>query len=110
MLKLNVSLNRKVGEANFGSRGASVALETEVESGLLRQPEELQERIRYMFRLAKQSADEELNGQAGHNGHDTNGRDNNGHNGNGNQPARMATNAPIHSRKIARKNLSFATQ
>ena len=36
MLKLNIGLSRKVGEANFGSRGASVNLELEVESGLVR--------------------------------------------------------------------------
>ena len=34
-LKLNVGLSRKVGEANYGSRGASVNLELELESGLV---------------------------------------------------------------------------
>ena len=43
MLKLNVGLSRKIGEANYGSRGASVNLEVELESGLVTQPEQLQE-------------------------------------------------------------------
>ena len=38
-LKLNVGLSRKIGEANFGSRGASVNLELELESGLAGEPE-----------------------------------------------------------------------
>lgn len=81
MLKLNVGWSRKAGEANFGSRGASVNLELEVEAGLVNQPEELQERIRRLYRLAKASVDEELNGSSepiNGNGH-TNGHQSNGH-------------------------------
>ena len=61
MLKLNVGWSRKAGEANYGSRGASVHLELEVEAGLVNQPGELQDRIRKLFRLAKESVDQELN-------------------------------------------------
>lgn len=60
MLKLNVSFNRKTGEANFGSRGAGVSLDVEVESSLVGEPERLKERIRHLFGLAKTSVDEEL--------------------------------------------------
>ena len=63
-LKLNVGLSRKVGEANYGSRGASVNLELELEAGLVSEPDRLQDRIRQLFRLAKQSVDEELNGSS----------------------------------------------
>lgn len=59
-LKLNVGLSRKVGEPNFGSRGASVNLELELDSAIVGEPDRLQERIRQMFLLAKQSIDEEL--------------------------------------------------
>ena len=68
MLKLNVGLSRKVGETNYGSRGASVNLELELDSGLAAEPDRLKDRIRFLFGLAKASVDEELNGQAT-NGH-----------------------------------------
>ena len=59
-MKLNVGLSRKVGEANYGSRGATVNLELEVDSTLASEPERLQERIRELFGLANASIDEEL--------------------------------------------------
>ena len=65
MLKLNVGFSRKIGEANFSSRGASVNLEIEVESTLVREPDKLQAKIDYLFGLAKSSVDAQLNG----NGH-----------------------------------------
>lgn len=64
MLKLNVGFNRKTGEANFGSRGAAVNLELELDSSLVGEPERLKERVRYLFGLAKASVDEELAGQS----------------------------------------------
>lgn len=60
-LKLNVGLSRKVGEPNYGSRGASVNLELELDSAIVGEPDRLQERIRQMFHLAKDSIDSELN-------------------------------------------------
>jgi len=62
MLKLNIGFNRKIGEANFSSRGASVNLEIEVESNVVREPDKLQAKIDYLFKLAKASVDAELNG------------------------------------------------
>jgi hypothetical protein len=62
MLKLNVGFSRKIGEANYGSRGASVNLEIEVESGLVREPDKLQAKMDYLFGLAKSSVDAQLNG------------------------------------------------
>lgn len=64
MLKLNVGFNRKTGEANYGSRGASVTLELELDSGLACDGERLKDRIRQLFQLAKSSVDEELAGTA----------------------------------------------
>ena len=64
-MKLNVGLSRKVGEPNYGSRGASVNLELELDSSLVEEPERLRDRIRQLYQLAKSSVDEELNG----NGH-----------------------------------------
>ncbi|HEX3658045.1 MAG TPA: hypothetical protein VGG64_11735 [Pirellulales bacterium] len=79
MLKLNVGFNRKVGESNYGSRGASVNLELELESGLIGDPDKLKDRIRQLFTLAKTSVDEELAGNTSSN-HGTG-------NGNTSQPA-----------------------
>ena len=62
MLRLNAGFSRKVGEANYGSRGASVNVELEVESNLINDPEALTGRIRKLFDLVRRSVDEELNG------------------------------------------------
>jgi hypothetical protein len=61
-LKLNVGLNKKIGEANYGSRGASVNVELELDSGLVNEPGKLQERIRQLFGVVRASLAEELNG------------------------------------------------
>ena len=81
---------------NFGSRGASVNLEVELESAVVDDSERFFDRIRQVFRLTQQAIDEELNRQqAGSaSNHATNGnghaaaRNGNGHaatNGNGHQ-------------------------
>ena len=62
MLKLNAGFSRKVGEPNYGSRGASVNVELELESNLIGDPDALIARIRNLFDLARRSVDEELNG------------------------------------------------
>ena len=62
MLKLNAGLSRKVGEPNYGSRGASVNVELELESNLIGDPDALLARIKSLFDLARRSVDEELNG------------------------------------------------
>ena len=59
-LKLSIASSRKIGEPNYGSRGATVGLEMEVDSSLVEHPRQLHERIRRLFRLAKQSVDLEL--------------------------------------------------
>jgi hypothetical protein len=65
-LKLNVGLARKVGEANYGSRGANVNVELEVDSSLVSEPAKLQDKIRQLFGLVRTSLAEELNGGNGH--------------------------------------------
>ena len=81
MLKLNAGISRKVGEPNYGSRGASVNLELEVESNLVQDPNALTDRIRNLFALAREAVDQELNGSRSSS--DKDGQ-NNGH-GNGRQ-------------------------
>lgn len=84
MLKLQVGSCRKVGDPNFGSHGARVELEIELDGSLVGDPNKLQERIRALFALAKAAIDEELHGRsqpaddhdAATNGHaPSNGRD-----------------------------------
>jgi hypothetical protein len=60
MLKLNAGFSRKVGEPDFGSRGASVNVELELDSNLIRDSEAFGAQIRNLFDLARQSVDEEL--------------------------------------------------
>lgn len=97
MLKLNIGFSRKLGEANYSSRGASVNLEIEVESALVREPDRLQEKIDYLFGQAKASVDGQLNGNR--EAESSGQRDGNGHaagngqNGNGN--GRSATQSQV---------------
>jgi hypothetical protein len=85
-LKLNVGLSRKVGEANYSSRGASVHVEMELESALVQEPDKFQARIRQLFGMAKTAVDEELR-----NGH---GQTAPGHHGNGHQGAHGQESPP----------------
>jgi len=64
-MKVSVGLTKKIGDTNYGSRGASVNVELELESSLVSEPAKLQERIRQIFGIVRTSLAEELNG----NGH-----------------------------------------
>lgn len=83
MLKLNAGLSRKVGEPHYGSRGASVNVELELESGLGADPDGLLTRIRGLFELARRAVDQELAGPpgetAGHGAGPTGPANTNGH-------------------------------
>ena len=63
MIKLNCGFSRKVGEANYGSRGASVNLELELATDAVRDADGLNDKIRRLFALAKKAVDDELNQQ-----------------------------------------------
>ena len=110
-LKLNVGLSRKIGEANYGSRGASVNLELELDSAIVGEPERLQDRIRQMFQLAKQSIDEELHiavdspsASPPKSNTNANNSDNNRH-----SQSRSSTNGNGHSRGSRPSNTPPAT-
>lgn len=85
-LKLNVGASRKIADQSYCSRGASVNLEIELDSGLVTEPAKLQDRIRQLFALVRTSLAEELNG----NGHAPNGENTPAPsaNTNGNGPSR----------------------
>jgi hypothetical protein len=62
-MKLNIGLTKKVGETNYGSKGASINLEVELDSQAVQDPARLQASIRNLFSLARTSLAEELNGE-----------------------------------------------
>ncbi len=62
MLKLNVGLNRKYGEANYGSRGGSVNLEVELDGSLVSDTDRLGETVSRLFGLVRKSLEDELAG------------------------------------------------
>lgn len=100
-LKLNAGLSRKVADGHYGSRGASVNVELELDSGIIAEPVKLQDRIRQLFTIVRTSLAEELNGNGS--GHTpSNGKDNgqtksappangNGNGSSGNGGARRST-------------------
>ncbi len=59
-MKIQIGVNRKIGEPSFGSRGASMSLEVELDIALLQDTDQLRERVRRLYQLARQSVDEEL--------------------------------------------------
>ena len=48
-LRLNVGASQKVSDERYGSRGASVNLDVELDSALVMDPAKLQERVRQLF-------------------------------------------------------------
>ena len=96
MLKINIGHSRKIGEPNYGSRGASVHFEVEVDHGLAEQPQALRQKIRELFVQAQAAVREELHGP------ETNGTQRPATNGhqqpatNGHQrPQRVATSSQL---------------
>ena len=89
MIKLNAGVSRKVGEPNYGSRGASVNVELELESAVVNDTEALHEKIRKLFALAKRSVDEELgvSTSSGASAQPTANGTNGGQNGTASRPA-----------------------
>jgi hypothetical protein len=63
-LKANVNVCRKVSDNNYGSYGASVSLEVELDAGLLSNPAQFQARVREVYALANQALADEMARQA----------------------------------------------
>ena len=103
MLKLNAGCSRKVGDFNYGSRGASVNIELELESHLISDPDGIRKRIDGLFDLARQSVDDELNHQTQ--------LTNNAAPNNGNRSVRYATQSQIRAiNAISQRNQLDAAQ
>jgi hypothetical protein len=123
-LRTNIGVSRKVADNNYGSRGASVNLEVELDSTLIQDPKLFHERIRQVFHLAQQAIDEELGRQQGPASHATYGSNghaaqpsnngNNGHaatNGNGHTATNGNGSRNGQTGNIAsEKQLNFAKQ
>jgi hypothetical protein len=91
---MNVGLNRKITDNNYGSRGASVNVELELDSGLVNEPAKLQEKIRQLFGLVRTSLVEELNG-GGQPVSTGNGQQANGNTGQKTNAPRPATQSQV---------------
>ena len=65
-LTLNVNICKKVGEPDYGSRGASVSLQQELDTTLVQHPQELQAQIQQLFQQARDAVEQELFGRNGH--------------------------------------------
>jgi hypothetical protein len=59
-VNVHVGFSRKVGEPNYGSRGASVHLELELDRTTLDDPARLQTEIEAIFERARSAVDREL--------------------------------------------------
>ena len=70
MLKLNAGLSRKIGQPDYGSRGAMVNVEIELPADVLRDPEKLKRQVRGCFETLRAAVDEELGVTPGANGRD----------------------------------------
>ena len=60
-IKINIGVCRKVGEANFGSRGASINLEAELDASIVSDQHRFKARVRSLYAMARRSVNEELN-------------------------------------------------
>ena len=60
MLKLNVGTNRKIGQPDFGSAGASCNLELELDTALFQDLEGLQQVVRRAYAACNQAVQDEL--------------------------------------------------
>ena len=118
-VKLNIGLSRKVGEPNYGSRGASIHLEVELENGVLNDPAAMRDHVQDLYALARQSVDDELQRPADEALVDlmpaeqqaqrpTNGHSNNGHASNGRHADGNGIHRQAHARRPANGSLKNA--
>ena len=60
MLRLNAGLSRKIGQPDYGSRGAMVNVEIELPTEVLRDAEKLRRQVAGVFDTLREAVDEEL--------------------------------------------------
>ncbi len=62
-MKINVNLNQKIGQPNFGSFGAGVSIELEIDQAQLAKPDDVLAQIRFAGDLARAAVERELHVQ-----------------------------------------------
>jgi hypothetical protein len=68
MLRLNVGTNRKIGQPDFGSAGASCNLELELDTALFQDLDGLQQVVRRAYAACNQAVNDELSRLTHHDG------------------------------------------
>ncbi|REJ74267.1 MAG: hypothetical protein DWQ34_23945 [Planctomycetota bacterium] len=91
-MQLNIGFSEKKGQPDFGSIGASVNLQLELEGSLVNDPSRLRDSIRRLFGEARNAVEEEL-ARDGTNGHAENPAARNG----SQRPATAAQVKAIHA-------------
>ena len=95
-LILTVSQSKKIGEPNFGSKGASVTLQIEVDSSLASNPSQLQQQIGELFQQSRPAVEQELFGRDATPAEPHNGPPRTNENGNGSRSNdRRATHSQV---------------
>lgn len=84
-VKLSVGLSKKIGLPDYGSLGASCAIEFEIDRTLIEHDlQGFHDKVRGAFAACQQSVQDQLaNQQPSHNAAPTNGHNENGHHANG---------------------------
>jgi hypothetical protein len=60
VVTITAGFSRKVGEPNYGSRGASLHLEVELDRGMLEDQEQFRAEVEGIFERAREAVDREL--------------------------------------------------
>jgi len=94
-LTLNVNVSKKVGEPDYGSRGASVTLQQEIDGSLVHNPAQLQSQIKSLFQQAREAVEEELFGRTVSTGATENGASSNGNGHHRQANGRRATDSQV---------------
>jgi hypothetical protein len=65
-VKININVNSKIGQPNFGSFGAGCSIELDIDQAALKQPDDVLAQIRFAGDLARAAVERELDLQRKH--------------------------------------------
>ena len=95
-MQLTVSRNRKTSE-NYNSQGYGVSLTVELDQSLLNKPQELQEKITYLYREAEEALDKQAREASGSPTRSSSSSSGNNSNGNGHRSESSNGNSRPHA-------------